>query len=75
MDHKTIWIKVSNDEYENILEMGDSAEELARRCGVSVNAVRSGASHYKHDGVKSRFRMVDIDIDEDDDEDGEVNDD
>ena len=30
-----IWIKTTNDEYEFIVAMGDTAEKLAKECGTS----------------------------------------
>ena len=63
---KILWIKVSNDEYEHIVAMSDTASGLARMCGTTTNAVLSAISHAKKgkDRNKSQYRRVEIDDDE-----------
>lgn len=41
---KCIWMEVTPDEYEFPVRMADSAEELARICGVSYGTVVSCVS-------------------------------
>lgn len=35
-----IFIKVSDDEYETIEDMADTAEQLAKRQGITADAIR-----------------------------------
>ena len=45
-----IWIKTTSDEYEFILEMGDTVQDLANKCGVSANTIHSAIAHAKAKG-------------------------
>lgn len=38
----TLWLKVTDDEYELPLIVADTCEELAQKCGLKVNSI------YKH---------------------------
>lgn len=60
---KLLWIKVSNDEYEHIVAMADTASELARMCNTTTNAVLSAISHAKsgRNRGRSQYRRVEID--------------
>jgi DNA-binding CsgD family transcriptional regulator len=53
-----IWIKTTNDEYEFIVAMGDTAEKLARECKTSVNTIYSAMSHAKKKGSRSIYKKV-----------------
>lgn len=53
-----IWIKTTNDEYEHIVAMADTAEKLARECGTSVNTIYSAMSHAKKKGKSSIYKKV-----------------
>ncbi len=53
-----IWIKTTNDEYEFIVAMADTAEKLARECGTSVNTIYSAMSHAKKKGKSSIYKKV-----------------
>ena len=55
-----IWIKVTNDKYELPVAVADSAEELAKLCGVKVNNIHSSRSHAKARGQKTRYLKVQI---------------
>ncbi len=51
--------------------VADSVAELARRCGVSVNSIRSYVSHRAHgtNGIKYSERYVCVEVEEGDDDD------
>lgn len=53
-----IWIKTTNDKYEFIVAMADTAEKLARECGTSVNTIYSAMSHAKKKGKSSIYKKV-----------------
>lgn len=42
-DH--IYIKISDDKYEHIIAMGDTARELAEICNTNTNVIYSSISH------------------------------
>ena len=42
-DH--FYIKVSNDKYEHIVALADTAKELAEICETNVNVIYSSISH------------------------------
>lgn len=53
-----IWIKTTSDEYEFILEMGDTVQDLANKCGVSANTIHSAIAHAKAKGKQSQYKKV-----------------
>ena len=53
-----IWIKTTNDDYEFIVAMADTAEKLAKECGTSVNTIYSAMSHAKKKGRRSIYKKV-----------------
>jgi hypothetical protein len=53
-----IWIKTTNDKYEFIVAMGDTAEKLARECGTTKNTIYSAMSHAKAEGKNSIYKKV-----------------
>ena len=53
-----IWIKTTNDEYEFIVAMGDTAEKLARECGTTERTIYSAISHAKKHGYKCAYKKV-----------------
>lgn len=53
-----IWIKTTNDDYEFIVAMADTAEKLAKECGTSVNTIYSAMSHAKKKGGRSIYKKV-----------------
>lgn len=55
---KVLWIKVSNDKYELIEAMGDTAYDLAKACGVTMNAVCSAVSHAKGRHNNSVYKRI-----------------
>lgn len=57
-----IWIKTTDDEYEHIIAMGDTAKALAVDCGTTVNTIYSAISHAKRNGKKSIYKKVVVDI-------------
>lgn len=62
-----VWMKVTKDKYQIPLILADSAPELARQCGATINTIRSSASHYKSGRIKyPSYISVDIAESEDD---------
>ena len=57
-----IGIKTTDDEYEHIIAMGDTAKALAVDCGTTVNTIYSAISHAKRNGKKSIYKKVVVDI-------------
>lgn len=54
-----IWMKVSDDEYELPEAIANTADELAKICGVTGSTVRSMVSHCKgHPNRHSRYLFV-----------------
>lgn len=53
-----IWIKTTDDEYEHIVVMGDTAKALAVECGKSVNTIYSAISKAKKKGHRSVYKKV-----------------
>ncbi|MBR2160167.1 MAG: hypothetical protein IJ938_02505 [Clostridia bacterium] len=53
-----IWIKTTNDDYEFIVAMGDTAEKLARECGTTERTIYSAISHAKKHGYKCAYKKV-----------------
>ena len=53
-----IWIKTTDDEYEYIVAMGDTAKALAVDCSTSVNTIYSAMSHARKKGNKSIYKKV-----------------
>lgn len=43
LDH--FYIRVSNDEYEHVIAIADTAKELAKICETSVDVIYSSVSH------------------------------
>ena len=60
-DQMNIWLKVTNDKYELPVAVADSAEELAKLCGVKVNNIHSSRSHAKARGQQTWYRLVKVD--------------
>lgn len=61
----TIWMEVTQDEYELPVLIALSASELARKAGTSRTNVSSSACKNKHGRCKqTRFLKVEIDDDE-----------
>lgn len=57
-NYKYMYLYVTQDEYEFPLDFDLSATRLARRHGVSPEAVRTGAWHAANEGRKSQWRRV-----------------
>lgn len=60
----TLWLYVTHDKYEWILEMADSQEALARKLGKSSNTIASSVSHAKKKGQWTPFKKVEIEEDD-----------
>ncbi len=55
-----IWMSVSRDKYEHPIHIADSIEELAEKCGVTVNTIRSAISHAKKDERRCKYVKVEV---------------
>ena len=53
-----VCIKTTNDDYEFIVAMGDTAEKLARECGTTERTIYSAISHAKKHGYKCAYKKV-----------------
>ncbi len=53
-----LWIKTSKDKYEFIEQMGDTAKELAERCGTTENNIYSAISNAGKKGFNSIYKKV-----------------
>lgn len=63
---RVIWLRVSQDKYELPEVVADSAQELAYKCGTSVNTIRSTMSHYNRGLLKWR-KYIRIEVEEESD--------
>ena len=59
-----IWIKTTKDEYELIVELADTAVELAAKCGVTANMIYNYICRSKKSGKKCIYQKVAIDENE-----------
>lgn len=59
-----IWMKVTNDIYELPVAVADNPRELAKLCGTTANAVKSGVSHVRkgHQKRSSYVKVEEEDI-------------
>lgn len=63
--HEWVWLAVTPDKYELPLVAEASAELLARKLGVTKNAVMSGASQYKkgkESGNTKGYRVTRVEL-------------
>jgi hypothetical protein len=56
-----IWMKVTKDKYEYPVAIADTAGQLAIKCGVTAECIRSAIYHSKKTGYKSIYKKVKID--------------
>lgn len=61
----TLYLKVTSDEYELPLAVGDTVRELAKMLGVKSDSIYSQMSHSKHNGYFCSYQKVEV---EDEDE-------
>lgn len=61
----TLYLKVTSDEYELPLAVGDTVRDLARIIGVNPNSIYSHMSHTKKNGYFCSYKKVEV---EDEDE-------
>lgn len=59
-ENRYIYIKVTQDKYEHIVDLDVAPSLLAKRHGVTTNTVTTGAWHAENDGRKSKWRRVKI---------------
>ena len=57
---KAIWMKITKDEYELPLAVAESATDLARMLGVSVDTIYSATSRRRNHGDKTAFIKVEV---------------
>lgn len=55
-----LWLKVTADDYEFPLIIADSASELARKAGVTKNAIYTSVWHAEHRNYKSIYRKLPV---------------
>lgn len=56
-----IWMLVTNDKYELPVCIADTAEELSRLSGFSVNSIRASVAHVKSGRQKSSiFKKIEL---------------
>ena len=60
----SIWMKVSNDEYEFPVLIADSQKELAMMCGIHRSSISSAIGKARKKGHKSQYVKVEIEEDE-----------
>lgn len=60
----TIYMKVSKDKYELPVAVASSAQELARMCNTTANAIRSAINHTKSRGGNSVYVRVTVEDEE-----------
>lgn len=55
-----VYYKVSEDEYELIVAIADTARELATLCGVDHKTVFKGVERYEKGLYNSPYRRIEI---------------
>ena len=63
----TLYIKVTSDEYELPLAVGDTVRELANMLGVKSDSIYSQMSHSKHNGYFCSYQKVEVDDEDESD--------
>jgi len=59
-----LWMRVTTDEYELPEAVADSADKLAKMCGVKAMTIYSSLSHYEHGRIaKTPYRRIRVDDD------------
>lgn len=53
MKYSKLWLKVTSDAYELPLAVADTAVELARLCGVTVNTIYAQMSRVRSGALPS----------------------
>lgn len=56
----TLYMLVSNDEYELPLVIADSIAELGRKLSIPANRISSAMSHAKKKGYRSSYVKVEV---------------
>lgn len=59
---RTIWLKVTTDELELPVAVADTAEQLAKICGVTVKSIYSSVSHARHGRKTTPYRKVRVEL-------------
>lgn len=63
----TLYIKVTSDEYELPLAVGDTVRDLAKMLGVKSDSIYSQMSHSKHNGYFCSYQKVEVDDEDESD--------
>ena len=63
----TLYIKVTSDEYELPLAVGDTVRELAKMLGVKSDSIYSQMSHSKHNGYFCSYQKIEVDDEDESD--------
>ena len=64
MKKNTVYMKVTDDEYELPVAISDDAFGLAEKVGVTANCIYSCISHAKQKGRKSQYVRVELEEEE-----------
>lgn len=59
-----IWMRVSDDEYELPEVIGNSASDLARKCGKTKSTIITAITNAEQHGYKSIYKRVPVMEDE-----------
>lgn len=59
-----VYMKITRDEYELPVAVADSAAELSRILGLSVNTVRNALGNARRKGFRSQYIRVDVGTEE-----------
>lgn len=62
----TLWMAVTNDEYELPIAVADTCKELATMIGVDAYSIRKHRWWCKTNGVKCQYHKIEVDDDDDD---------
>ena len=60
-----VWMMVTDDELRLPLAVANTARELSKITGKSINAINSAISHSKNGKRRSSYERVEIDDEED----------
>lgn len=55
-----VYVKVTNDKFEHIIAIGDTAGELAEQLGVKEASIRAAIVHARERGIWCCYRKIEI---------------
>ena len=62
---KSLWIKLSDDEYLLPEMVADSAYKLSKMCGVKQKTIQGSWRRYKNGTLYHRPRFIKVEVDDD----------